>query len=517
MSILAINNLYHSFGDKEIFKNVSIRLLKSEHVALVGANGFGKSTLMNIITNNLLADNGTVEWSSRVKVGYMNQHSQLTAHKSIKSTLKESFQHLYDIEHNMNKLYSNAYNLSEAEMTKALTKASDFQNYLNTNDFYNIESKIEAVASGLGLKKLGFDSKVSALSGGQRTKVLLAKLLLEAPDILLLDEPTNYLDEEHIEWLTVFLKSYEKAFIVISHNMDFTNSISNVIWHVENHVVTRYIGNYEAFLACYAQNKKQVRAEFLKQQREIAKLEDYVRKNKARASTAKQAKSRQKKLEKIDRIELTKSNPKPYFNFKVARDSGQIIFEATDLVIGYNKPLTKPLNLKMERGQKIALTGANGIGKTTLLKSLLNIIKPLNGSVELGYYQHIGYYEQEIKEQNTNLVLDDVMTELRALNKQEVRRALAQCGLTYKHIDSQINLLSGGEQTKVRLCKLINIATNILILDEPTNHLDKDAKIELKRALIKYPGSILLVSHEAEFYSDIITDTWNCELWKLNN
>ena len=291
------------------------------------------------------------------------------------------------------------------------------------------------------------------------------------------------------------------------------NSVINLIYHVENRELTRYVGDYDNFMRIYEANKKQLEAAYERQQAEIAKLEDFVARNKARVATTGMAKSRQKKLDKMERIELAGEKPKPEFNFRYGRTSGKMIFETKDLVIGYNEPLTKPLNLTMERGQKIALVGSNGLGKTTLLKSLMGIIKPLSGEVELGDYQQIGYFEQEIKDENYRTCIDEIWEEFPSYTQYEVRSALAKCGLMTKHIESAVQVLSGGEQAKVRLCKLINRDTNILILDEPTNHLDVEAKDELKRALKEYKGTILLVCHEPEFYKDVVTDIWNCEEW----
>ena len=513
MSILTVKNMSHGFGDRAIFEDVSFRLLKGEHVGLIGANGEGKSTFMNIITGKLMPDEGKIEWSNRVRVGYMDQHTQLERGKSIKDILREAFKYLFDMELEMNQLYENMGNMNEEEMNKALERTANIQDALDNSGFYIIDVKIEGVAAGLGLKDVGLDRDVSDLSGGQRTKVLLAKLLLEVPDILLLDEPTNYLDEEHIAWLKSYLQSYENAFILISHDIPFLNSVVNVIYHVENRSLTRYTGDYENFMRIYEANKRQLEAAYERQQQEIAKLEDFVARNKARVATTGMARSRQKKLDKMERIELAAEKPKPEFNFKQGRTSGKLIFETRDLVIGYDEPLSKPLNLLMERGQKIALVGANGLGKSTLLKSLLGIIKPLSGEVETGEYQQLGYFEQEIKEANYNSVINEIWEEFPGYTQYEVRSALAKCGLTNKHIESTVCVLSGGEQAKVRLCKLINKETNILILDEPTNHLDVEAKEELKRALKEYKGSILLVCHEPEFYKDVVTDIWNCENW----
>lgn len=513
MSVLLVKDMNHGFGDRAIFEDVSFRLLKGEHVGLIGANGEGKSTFMNIVTGHLQPDEGKVEWSNNVRVGYMDQHAVLTKGQSIRDALRDAFRYLFDLEKEMNELYEKMGDCTEDELNKMLDRTAVIQDMLDHNGFYVIDPKIEEVAKGLGLLDLGLDRDVDDLSGGQRTKILLGKLLLQNPDILLLDEPTNYLDEEHIEWLKRYLQNYENAFILISHDIPFLNSVVNLIYHVEERKLTRYVGDYDEFQRIYAENKKKLEAAYEKQQKEIARLEDFVARNKANVATANMAKSRQKKLDKMEKIELMAEKPKPEFNFKMARTSGKVIFETKDLVIGYDSPLTKPLNISMERGQKIALVGANGLGKSTLLKSLLGKIKPISGEVQLGDYQYIGYFEQEDRGNNSNTCIEEVWQEFPGFTQYQIRAALAKCGLTTKQLESQIRVLSGGEAAKVRLCKILNSETNILILDEPTNHLDVDAKDELKRALKEYKGTILLVSHEPEFYRDVVTEIWNCEDW----
>jgi ATPase subunit of ABC transporter with duplicated ATPase domains len=520
MSILSIENMSHSFGDRILFNNVSFRLLKGEHIGLIGANGEGKSTFMKIITNKILPDGGTIEWNSKFTIGYMDQLVDLQEGITTLDFLKEAFSNLFQIENKINNLYIELGNMNEKEMNKTLNKISAMQEKLEKDEFYSINSKIHATAAGLGISEL-LGKEVSSLSGGQRTKILLSKLLLQKPDILLLDEPTNHLDEEHIEWLKDYLINYENAFILISHDNSFLNSVVNVVYHLEHKELTRYDGNYDYFVKLYEIRKQQRLIEYKEQQNEIAKLEDYIRKSKLRASTSKQikkqGKAREKKLDKIQRIEIKKEIIKPRFNFKSVKMPESIVFKASNLIIGYNKPLSKPLNLKMKRGQKIAIIGANGLGKTTLLKSLLGLIEPINGQIILSDYRKIGYFEQEIAENNTNSVLYDMWNSFPDLTQTEVRNNLARCGLKRQHIDSPINILSGGEQAKVKLCKLINKPTNILVLDEPTNHLDIYAKDELKRALIEYDGSIIIVCHEPEFYNDIATDIWNCEEWTCCN
>ena len=383
----------------------------------------------------------------------------------------------------------------------------------SAHDFYMIDAKVEEVGRALGLAEVGLDRDVTELSGGQRTKVLLGKLLLEKPDILLLDEPTNYLDVEHIEWLKRYLNDYENAFILISHDIPFLNSVVNLIYHMDNQQLNRYVGDYDKFQEVYAVKKAQLEAAYNRQQKEIAQLKDFVARNKARVSTRNMAMSRQKKLDKMDVIELAAEKPKPEFHFKEARVPGRYIFKTSELVIGYDEPLSVPLNVEMERGEKLVLTGANGIGKTTLLKSILGLIPVLGGSVELGDYLEIGYFEQEMSQDIETTCLEELWQEFPAYSQYEARSALAKCGLTTKHIESKVRVLSGGEQAKLRLCKLVNRQSNLLVLDEPTNHLDVDAKDELKRALQEYRGSILMVCHEPEFYEGLATKVWDCSKW----
>lgn len=513
MSILSVKNLSHGFGDRAIFHEVSFRLLKGEHIGFIGANGEGKSTFMNIITGKLEPDEGKVEWSKNVRVGYLDQHTVLEKGLSIRDILRTAFQYLFDMEQELNQICDKMADASAEDLEKLLEDMGVIQDSLTNNDFYIIDAKIEEIARGLGLDGIGLDKDVQDLSGGQRTKVLLAKLLLEKPDILLLDEPTNYLDEQHIEWLKRYLQEYDNAFILISHDLPFLNSVVNLIYHMENQELHRYVGDYDNFLSIYEVKKQQMESAYKRQQQEISQLKDFVARNKARVSTRNMAMSRQKKLDKMEVIELAKEKPKPEFNFLPSRASGKLIFKAENMVIGYDQPLSKPLNISMERGQKIALTGANGIGKTTLLRSILGLNKPLSGTVELGDYLELGYFEQEIKEANERTCIEELWQEFPSYTQFEIRSALAKCGLTTKHIESKVIVLSGGEKAKVRLCKLINKETNLLLLDEPTNHLDVDAKDELKRALQAYKGSLLLICHEPEFYQDVVTDVWNCEEW----
>lgn len=513
MSILTVENLSHGFGNRAIFDDVSFRLLKGEHIGLIGANGEGKSTFMDIITGKLQPDEGRIEWSKNVKVGYLDQHAMLKKGMTVGSVLESAFDPLFEMETRMNEICDKMADADEEKMQEYMDELSVIQDMLMNHDFYLIDSKVSEIARALGLLDLGLDRDVTDLSGGQRTKVLLGKLLLEKPDILLLDEPTNYLDEEHIVWLKRYLQEYENAFILISHDIPFLNSVINLIYHMDSLKLTRYVGDYNNFREIYEMKKSQQEAAYNRQQKEIAELKDFISRNKARVATRNMAMSRQKKLDNMELIEKTTEKPKPEFEFQTARTPGRYIFKTEKLVIGYDEPLSSPLDLEMERGSRIVLTGANGIGKSTLLKSLLGLIKPLDGKVEQGDYLHIGYFEQETPQDIKTTCIEEIWNEFPSLDQREVRAALAKCGLTTMHIESKVKVLSGGEQAKVRLCKLINRPSNVLVLDEPTNHLDTDAKDELKRALLEYKGSILMVCHEPEFYEDIATDVWDCTQW----
>ena len=509
--MLVVENVSHGFGARVILENVSFRLKKGEHIALVGANGEGKSSFLNIITKKLMPDAGNIKWSSRATVGYLDQHSVLEKGNTIKDILRGAFKNMFELEQEMLAMYDKMGEANDEEMTKLLEETAEIQTILENSGFYTIDAKIQEVANGLGLGDIGLDRDVDDLSGGQRTKVLLTKLLLESPTILILDEPTNHLDEEHIVWLTRYLQEYENSFILVSHDVPFINDTCNVIYHIENAELTRYKGNYDEFVRLNEIKKRQEESAYEKQLEERKKLEDFVARNKARVATRGMANSRQKILDKMEILERPKEKIKPTFDFRNARAASRFIFQTEDLVLGYNDPLTKPLNFQLERGQKIALKGMNGIGKSTLLRTLLGIQKPFGGSVQLGDYLEIGYFEQESSKDNYNTALDDVWAEYPVLTNYEVRQALAKCGLSNEHITSQVRVLSGGEAAKVRLCKLMLKDINFLVLDEPTNHLDVEAKEELKKAIREFKGTVLLVCHEPEFYSDIVDDVWNIE------
>ena len=514
MSLLIVENVTHGFGARRILEDASFRLLKGEHIGLIGANGEGKSTFLNIITGQLAPDEGRVEWSKRVTIGYLDQHSSLKKGMTIREVLRGAFQGMFDLEKEMLTLYDNMGTADDG-IEEMMEDAGEIQQMLEHSGFYTLDAKIDEIANGLGLGSIGLEEDVSDLSGGQRTKVLLTKLLLQDPSILILDEPTNYLDYEHIEWLRKYLQEYENAFILVSHDMEFLNSVVNVIYHVNDGELTRYTGNYEKFMQMYSVKKSQEIKAYEKQKQEINRMEDFIARNKARVATRGMANSRQKMLDKMEVLEKPREKPKPHFEFKEARTPGRFVAKGQNVVLGYGEPLTTPVSFVLERGQKIAVVGTNGLGKTTLLKTILGEIKPISGEIELGDYLQPGYFEQEDNTNNSDTALEWLWKEFPSYSNAEVRSALAKCGLTNEHITSQMKVLSGGENAKVRLCKLMQREANWLILDEPTNHLDVEAKAELKKALMEYKGTILLVCHEPEFYEDWVTDVWNVEDWTL--
>lgn len=511
--ILGVENLNHGFGERAIFEDVSFRLLKGEKIGLVGANGEGKSTFMDIITKKLIPDEGRISWAQNVRVSYLDQKTYIPEGATIREVLSSAFKYLFDMEDRIIEIGDLLAQPDLENMDELLEEMGTLQDILNNSDFYMIDAKVDEVARGIGLYDLGLENKVADMSGGTRNKILLGRMILENPDILLLDEPTNFLDESHIEWLKNFLNEFENAFILISHDIAFLNSVINLIYHVDNKKITRYVGNYDDFMAKYEENKRHTEAAYKRQQQEIADLKDFVARNKARVATRNMAMSRQKKLDKMEVIELQREKPKPEFNFKNAKPSSKLVYRTEDLVIGYDEPLSSPINLYLEKGMKLAITGSNGIGKTTLIRTLVGEIKPLSGVIHRGEFQQIGYFEQEDKSKNKKTCIEDMWELFPSYTQFEIRSALAKCGLTTNQIESKVFVLSGGEAAKLRLCKIMNRETNILLLDEPSNHLDVDAKADLIRALKEYTGTILLISHEPEFYTQIADEIISAEAW----
>ena len=509
MSIVNVEQLKHTYGDKPLFNGLDFRLLPGEHAGLVGSNGAGKSTLLRILTEEIIPDSGTVTWPPGVKIGFLQQHQDLNPGTTVLEALQDVFRPLYDQERKMLELAERMATPS-GEMELWLAQYGKIQSSLEHSSFYHLDLQIQEVASGLGILDIGIERDVSELSGGQRTKLLLGMLLLEQPDVLLLDEPTNFLDDVHIEWLTSYLKQYESAYLVVSHDVKFMNEVTRTIFHLEHQNIQRYSGNYDTFTSRYEQSRLQVQEAYVRQQKEINRLESFIQKNRNR--NAKQAKSREKTLSKIERIDIQKTAPKPRFKFTVNQEPVNKILEAKQLQIGYSQSLFGPKNLLVKRGEKIAVTGHNGIGKSTMLKTLLGYIAPLSGSLQLGDGVSTAYYEQE-SETLQETPLEYLWSYRPDLTQKEIRQTLASAGLTDKHIRRPMSKLSGGEQAKVQLSKLMITPSNVLILDEPTNHLDIHAKESLSAALAKYTGTIVLVSHEPDFYKDWVTQVWSVQDW----
>lgn len=475
MNIVTLHHITKSYTGRLLFSDASFYLQEGEKVGIIGINGTGKSTLLRILGGLEEPDAGEVILAKNRTVQLLSQQPEFEPQDTVLQAALRSH---------------TGQSMQEQQALAAQAKTMLTE-----------------------LSVTAYDTPVAELSGGQRKRVALVNVLLHKSDILLLDEPTNYLDEEHIAWLKRYLLDYENAFILISHDIPFLNEVVNIIYHMENQELNRYVGDYDHFQEVYAVKKAQLEAAYRRQQQEISELKDFVARNKARVSTRNMAMSRQKKLDKMDVIELAAEKPKPEFNFRYGRTPGKMLFETHDLVIGYDEPLSRPLNFTMERGQKIALVGTNGIGKTTLLKSILGLIPAFKGSCERGENLELGYFEQEVKGDNKTTCIEELWQEFPSYTQYEIRSALAKCGLTTKHIESQVRVLSGGEQAKVRLCKLVNRDTNVLLLDEPTNHLDVDAKDALKSALKEYRGSILLICHEPEFYQDVVNEVWDMSKW----
>ena len=505
MSIVDISGLSHGFGGRTLWRSIDVRLLPREHAVLIGRNGVGKSTLMQILAGRIPPDRGRVEWTPGARVGYLTQHAELDRHPTVRAALQQAFAGVFEKEQTLHRTAERLGTAAGAELERLLAHYARLQEELEAAGIYELGARVEMVASGLGLLELGLDRPARELSGGQRTKVLLARLLLEQPDVLLLDEPTNYLDAEHVEWLAQYLQTYPSAFLVISHDTDFIARIATVIWQIENGELIRYCGTYRSFLAYAEERRSQHSAAYSRQQEEIRRLEDFVQKNIARASTTKRAQSRRKQLEKIERIDPPATAPPPHFPFPPAGAPERFVLRAAGLVIGYSHPLLPPIDIEIERGGKLALIGCNGIGKTSLLRTLIGDLEPWRGRVEIGGRAEIGYFAQEAYQRGDGSALEVVWSAFPQMLQKEVRSTLARSGLKAEHIMQPVHSLSGGEQAKVRLCLLTLRKHNVLVLDEPTNHLDAAAKRALQKALAEYGGTLLIVSHEPEFYRSFVS------------
>jgi len=499
MSILEITDLKFGYKGETLFNKANLRLLQDDHMGIVGLNGTGKSTLMNLIACRLLPDEGKVTWSSNVEFSYLDQHLKIHDDETISEYLYKVYEHLFDKEQEMNELYVSLETAPESSYDKILNKAYNIQNYLDENDFYMVKSKISNVINGLGIDD-NPHRILKNLSSGQRGKVFLAKMLLEEKDVLLLDEPTNFLDAAHVDWLSKFLVNYKNPFIVISHDTTFLNNICNVIYCLENKQLTRYKGNYEDFLKLKDLRDKEYMDKYIAQEKYIKKTQEFIDKNIVRASTTKRAQSRQKQLDKIEKIEKPVVAKAIHFNFPFSNSFNSEALETRKLEIGYNKSLLPPINLRVMFGEKLVIVGANGVGKSTFIKTILEIIPAINGKVKMPFYNQPLYFEQEYHGDYLINAIDYFKELYPAMEDKKIRDILGKYGIIGELATKKLKELSGGELTKVRFARLSLEHSNMLILDEPTNHLDKNAKEALFKAIKEYPGTVLLVSHEKEFY-----------------
>ncbi len=512
MSILTITGLAHRFEDKTLFDGVDLSVNNYEHCGIVGLNGAGKSTFMNIISGRVIHDSGEVKWLKGVSTGYLDQHAVIDRSLTVMEYLKGSFTALFDMNAEMERLYTEMGECGDMDRIEKLAhKADILLGNLNKANFFEIESDIKKVANGLGINVLGYDTLIAHLSGGQRAKLMLAKLLLENPEVMLLDEPTNFLDTEHVAWLADFLNSFKGAFLLISHDTGFLNKVCKFIISLENRMIRKYAGNYDQFLAQHESNARQYAESYERQQEEIKKLETYIAKNKARAATAGMARSRQHRLDKIDVLEKPLSQVKPELSFPYVLNAAREYLELKSLVVGYDKPLLPPIDLTVVNDARLWIRGTNGVGKSTLMKTIMGRIPALSGSVRFNINTKPNYLEQDFVfngggAYNAFTYMNNVYPRL---SKQQIRTMLAATGLKAELALRDINLLSGGEQVRIKLCDIMNRPSNLLILDEPTNHLDVLAKEALLEALKAYEGAIILVTHEIAFANELCNDIWD--------
>lgn len=501
--MLNIKNLAHGFGERSLYKNVNLQINKGDKIGLVGENGTGKSTLINILNGTILSDGGDIEWVKDVKVGYLDQFAKLDESLSIYQYLESAFEYLLEVEERFDKTNALLSTTTDPEEIDKLIKQSGrLFDTLNEHNYYSIPSQIQKVASGLGVADYGMKTKLGELSGGQRVKVTLCKLLLEQPELLILDEPTNFLDTQHIEWLTRFLQEYKGCYLIVSHDIPFLNAVVNKIWAIDMQTIHEYHGDYNQYLRVRDEYINQHNKAVQEQQQQIKKLEDYIARNSARASTASMAKSRKKALSKIQENvldEIHETTP-PDIVFKYKKIDNRTLIVVKNLSIGYSNPLVNNITFSLLNGDKIRISGFNGVGKTTLFKTILGEIKQLDGTININNNVIFGYYEQDHKFVNSDwTAIDEVLFFYPKMEQKEIRSALAKYGLSTKKQLQPIGSLSGGEQCKIQLCIIGQSPCNVLFLDEPTNHLDVKAKKVLAKAINAFPGSVVYVSHENDF------------------
>ncbi|MCM3611561.1 ABC-F family ATP-binding cassette domain-containing protein [Planococcus sp. MERTA32b] len=512
MIVLQVNQIHKSFGAEEILSGVKLEVQHRDRVALVGRNGAGKSTLLKIISGEISYDSGDIIMPKDLTVGYLEQQSKLESDMTIWDEMMTIFSGFREQEKQLRRLEEQmadpaVYNNQEMN-EKVMQEYDALQHAFKDAGGYQYEADTRAILHGMKFYPDDYGKKVVSLSGGQKTRLMLAKHLLTKPQLLILDEPTNHLDIETLSWLENYLKNYPGAILVVSHDRYFLDQVVNIVYEVSRHQVRKFTGNYSRYLDEKAKQYELDQKQFEKQQSEKAKLEDYVARNLVRASTTKMAQSRRRVLEKTDWMEAPDGNEKSArFGFTIAKQSGNDVLNVRDLKIGYSgKPVSENIHLKLYRQESLALVGPNGVGKSTLLKTIMKEIPPLNGDIHYGTGIQFGYYDQEQANLKGNkLVLNELWDDYPMVNEKDIRGILGRFLFSGDDVLKPVFSLSGGEKARVALAKLMMQQANVLLLDEPTNHLDLDSKEVLENALLDYPGTILFVSHDRYFMNRIST------------
>lgn len=512
MILLQGQNLARHFGSAVLFENIQITIQDRERIALVGRNGAGKSTLLKILAGIEESDAGTVARTKGVTVGYLDQHAALNSEKTIWEEMLTVFEPVIQLakeaEQAAMALADEELLQDETAYQKALERYDALQHELQERNAFGYESEIRAVLHGFQFYEEDLSRPITHLSGGQRTRLALAKVLLEKNDLLILDEPTNHLDIETLAWLETYLLTYRGSLLIVSHDRYFLDKIATGVYEISRRSIQHYKGNYSFYLREKAARLEQEWKQYEKQQEEIAKLEDYVARNLVRASTTKMAQSRRKRLEKMERMERPKGDERSArFSFEIAKESGNVVLTLEDGAIGYGEAvLCEPVQLDVRKQQAIAVVGPNGVGKSTLLKTLVQQIPLLRGVLRYGTNVDIGYYDQELANLSPNkTVLKEIWDLHPTMNEKDIRTILGSFLFTGDDVEKTIPFLSGGEKARLSLCKLALDQKNFLLLDEPTNHLDIDSKEVLENALIEYEGTLLFVSHDRYFINRIAT------------
>ena len=511
MLLIQASGLSKSYGVTTILSNISIQIQERERIGLVGVNGAGKSTLLQVLAGEVSYDSGTISKSKETRVGYLAQNSGLQTNETIGREMLSVFAHLVEAEQELRQL---EHDMADPEIIDNEKRYKDtMERYASRSEWfreqggYEMEAKIRGILHGMGFGEFAQDTPIHTLSGGQKTRLALARMLLQEPDLLLLDEPTNHLDIPTLTWLEAHLRSYAGAILVVSHDRYFLDAIVDAIVEIERSAAKRYPGNYSKFIDQKALDMEQQAKMFDKQQGEIAKLEEFVNKNLARASTTKRAQSRRNTLEKMDRLDKPQGDLKrANFQFEIERPTGKEVLRADGLTYGFtpDKPLFKNISMYLRRGESIAMIGPNGTGKTTLLKTLTGELKPDRGVIEWGANVKLGYYDQEQSGLTpTNTVLGELWDTFPHIEEARIRTVLGNFLFSGDDVKKKISSLSGGEKARVSLAKLMLLKANVLILDEPTNHLDLYSKEVLEASLLEYEGTLIFISHDRYFLNKI--------------